>query len=280
MAAGTYRNISGNPALAYGLVAAGELSGMPLFLGSYPITPASDILHGTEQAEEVRRRDLPGGGRDRRHRCGGRRLLRRCARPDDDIGSRRRPQVRGHRPGGLTGTPAPDRRRAARWPLDRTADEDRAVGPAAGDVRSQRRVARADHRSAVAFGLLLGGHRGGAHRDRVPHAGLHPLRRLHRQRFRALARPRRVGAAGDQPELRHRPNHTAADGTEEFWPYLRDPETSLVPGQCRERRSGAPHRRAGEVRRSWGHLLRPGEPRPHGATAPGEDRRHRRLAPR
>jgi 2-oxoglutarate/2-oxoacid ferredoxin oxidoreductase subunit alpha len=42
---GTYRNISGNTALAYGLVAASQLSGLPLFLGSYPITPASDILH-------------------------------------------------------------------------------------------------------------------------------------------------------------------------------------------------------------------------------------------
>ncbi|WP_189269830.1 2-oxoacid:acceptor oxidoreductase subunit alpha, partial [Streptomyces fuscichromogenes] len=42
---GTYRNISGNLALAYGLVAASRQAGLPLFLGSYPITPASDILH-------------------------------------------------------------------------------------------------------------------------------------------------------------------------------------------------------------------------------------------
>jgi 2-oxoglutarate/2-oxoacid ferredoxin oxidoreductase subunit alpha len=42
---GTYRNITGNAALAYGLVAASRRSGLPLFLGSYPITPASDILH-------------------------------------------------------------------------------------------------------------------------------------------------------------------------------------------------------------------------------------------
>ncbi|HEV2376850.1 MAG TPA: 2-oxoacid:acceptor oxidoreductase subunit alpha [Streptosporangiaceae bacterium] len=42
---GTYRNITGNTALAYGLIAASELSGLPLYLGSYPITPASDILH-------------------------------------------------------------------------------------------------------------------------------------------------------------------------------------------------------------------------------------------
>ncbi|HUZ25827.1 MAG TPA: 2-oxoacid:acceptor oxidoreductase subunit alpha [Streptosporangiaceae bacterium] len=45
LAPGTYRNITGNSALAYGLVAASRRSGLPLFLGSYPITPASDILH-------------------------------------------------------------------------------------------------------------------------------------------------------------------------------------------------------------------------------------------
>ncbi|SEU37511.1 2-oxoacid:acceptor oxidoreductase family protein, partial [Nonomuraea wenchangensis] len=42
---GTYRNISGNQALAYGLIAASVQAKLPLFLGSYPITPASDILH-------------------------------------------------------------------------------------------------------------------------------------------------------------------------------------------------------------------------------------------
>ena len=42
---GTYRNISGNLALSYGLVAASRQADLPLFLGSYPITPASDILH-------------------------------------------------------------------------------------------------------------------------------------------------------------------------------------------------------------------------------------------
>jgi len=42
---GTYRNISGNEALALGFIAASVKSGLPLFLGSYPITPASDILH-------------------------------------------------------------------------------------------------------------------------------------------------------------------------------------------------------------------------------------------
>jgi 2-oxoglutarate ferredoxin oxidoreductase subunit alpha len=42
---GEYTNVTGNTALAWGLIAAARLSGLPLFLGSYPITPASDLLH-------------------------------------------------------------------------------------------------------------------------------------------------------------------------------------------------------------------------------------------
>ncbi|MBV8254286.1 MAG: 2-oxoacid:acceptor oxidoreductase subunit alpha [Chitinophaga sp.] len=45
MEPGTYRSITGNTALAYGLVAASQKANLPLFLGTYPITPASDILH-------------------------------------------------------------------------------------------------------------------------------------------------------------------------------------------------------------------------------------------
>jgi 2-oxoglutarate ferredoxin oxidoreductase subunit alpha len=45
LAPGEYTNVTGNTALAWGLVAAGQLARLPVFLGSYPITPASDILH-------------------------------------------------------------------------------------------------------------------------------------------------------------------------------------------------------------------------------------------
>ena len=45
LAPGTYRNVMGNQALAWGLITASKLSGKELFLGSYPITPASDVLH-------------------------------------------------------------------------------------------------------------------------------------------------------------------------------------------------------------------------------------------
>ncbi|HEX5422709.1 MAG TPA: 2-oxoacid:acceptor oxidoreductase subunit alpha [Candidatus Acidoferrales bacterium] len=49
---GMYRNISGNTALAMGFVAASQKAGLPLFLGSYPITPASDILHELSQYKD------------------------------------------------------------------------------------------------------------------------------------------------------------------------------------------------------------------------------------
>lgn len=45
MQPGTYRSVMGNQSLAYGLIAAAHKSGLPMFLGTYPITPASDILH-------------------------------------------------------------------------------------------------------------------------------------------------------------------------------------------------------------------------------------------
>jgi 2-oxoglutarate ferredoxin oxidoreductase subunit alpha len=45
MQPGSYRSVMGNQAVTYGLIAASQKSGLPLFLGSYPITPASDILH-------------------------------------------------------------------------------------------------------------------------------------------------------------------------------------------------------------------------------------------
>jgi len=52
MAKGKYRNITGNVATAWGFIAASEKSGLPLFLGSYPITPASEILHELSGRQE------------------------------------------------------------------------------------------------------------------------------------------------------------------------------------------------------------------------------------
>ncbi|MBK6937090.1 MAG: 2-oxoacid:acceptor oxidoreductase subunit alpha [Chitinophagaceae bacterium] len=52
MEAGTYRSVMGNQAVALGLIAASQKSGLPLFLGTYPITPASDILHDLSTFKE------------------------------------------------------------------------------------------------------------------------------------------------------------------------------------------------------------------------------------
>ena len=49
---GTYTNVTGNTALAWGLIAAAHQAHLPIFLGSYPITPASDILHELAKHKE------------------------------------------------------------------------------------------------------------------------------------------------------------------------------------------------------------------------------------
>ncbi len=54
MTPGTYRNITGNTATAIGLVTASKLASIPLFYGSYPITPASDILHELSKMKNYR----------------------------------------------------------------------------------------------------------------------------------------------------------------------------------------------------------------------------------
>ena len=52
VAPGVYRQISGNKALALGLIAGSVRAGLPLFLGAYPITPASDVLHELSRAKD------------------------------------------------------------------------------------------------------------------------------------------------------------------------------------------------------------------------------------
>ena len=63
---GLYRQITGNTALSYGLIAAAKLSGLNLFLGAYPITPGVLDPRGVGAAQGLRRADVPGRGRDRR----------------------------------------------------------------------------------------------------------------------------------------------------------------------------------------------------------------------
>ena len=69
---GTYRNVNGTQALAYGLIAAGVKSGLGLFYASYPITPASELLHALSRYRRLGRAHDPGRGRDRRGEHGAR----------------------------------------------------------------------------------------------------------------------------------------------------------------------------------------------------------------
>ena len=117
---GRYRNISGNLALSYGLVAASQRSGLPLFLGSYPITPGLRRAARAEQAQAFRGAHVPGRGRDRRRRRGTRRGVRRCAGRDVDLGPG---------PGAEGGD---DRARVSRWSCRCSSSTCSAAGPSTG----------------------------------------------------------------------------------------------------------------------------------------------------
>ena len=80
MPPGTYRNITGNLALSYGLIAGGVQSGLPVFLGLLPDHPGLRHPPRAVQAQGLRRDHLPGRGRDRRRRCRHRCRVRRPAR--------------------------------------------------------------------------------------------------------------------------------------------------------------------------------------------------------
>ena len=214
---GEYRQISGNTALAYGIVTAGRLAGIQVVLGSYPITPASDILHELSKHKNFNVTHLPGRGRDRRHRRGAGCVLRWRAGRHQHLGARPVAEDRGHRPGRDDRVAAARHRRAARRPVDRAADQDRAGRPAAGAVRPQRRIAGRGDRAAVALGLLRGCGRGRADRGHLPHTGDDAVRRRHRERLGAVAHSGRQHLPPIDP--------TFAKAGEPFQPYARDPET-------------------------------------------------------
>ena len=212
LAAGTYRQITGNTALAYGIVAAGQVSGLPVFLGSYPITPASDILHElskqkafnvtTFQAED----EIAGIGAALGAAFGG------ALGVTTNIRAGRLAEVRDDLAGGGAGAAAAGGGRAARWPVHGPAHQDRAGRLAAVHVRPQRRGSAADLGAALARRLLRGRTGGGPHRGHLPHPGDHAFGRVTGQRFRALARAGRRHAAVVRPRVRHRPERAGRLG--------------------------------------------------------------------
>ena len=177
---------------------------LPLFYASYPITPASDILHELSKLKHFGVKTLQAEDEIARGGRRGRRRVRRQPRGHRHERARCRPQVGGDRPRAQPRAADGHRRRAARRSVDRPADQDRAGRPAARDVRPARRGAAADRRGEVAGRLLRRRVRSRAHRGEVPDAGDPAHRRLPRQRRRAVEAPRRRRAARHLDAVRDR----------------------------------------------------------------------------
>ncbi|MGJ5754017.1 2-oxoglutarate ferredoxin oxidoreductase subunit alpha [Streptomyces puniciscabiei] len=226
---GTYRNISGNLALAYGLITASQQADLPLFLGSYPITPASDILHElskhknfgvrTFQAED----EIAGIGAALGAAFGGSLAVTTTSGPgialkSETIGlavSLELPLlvVDIQRGGPSTGLPTKTEQ----------ADLLQAMfgrnGEAPVPIVAPRTPADCFDAALEAARIAL------TYRT--------PVMLLSDGYLANGSEPWRIPDLEELPDLRVRfasgPNHTLDDGTEVFWPYKRDPQTLARP---------------------------------------------------
>ncbi|WLW52952.1 2-oxoacid:acceptor oxidoreductase subunit alpha [Streptomyces sp. YU58] len=226
---GTYRNISGNLALSYGLVAASRQADLPLFLGSYPITPASDILHElskhknfgvrTFQAED----EIAGIGAALGAAFGGSLAVTTTSGPgvalkSETIGlavSLELPLlvIDIQRGGPSTGLPTKTEQ----------ADLLQAMygrnGEAPVPVVAPRTPADCFDAALEAARIAL------TYRT--------PVMLLSDGYLANGSEPWRIPEVDELPDLRVQftqgPNHTLEDGTEVFWPYKRDPQTLARP---------------------------------------------------
>ena len=227
---GEYTNISGNVALAWGLVAAGQLAKLPVFLGSYPITPAQRHPPRALQAQALRCAHRAGRRRDRRGRHGAGRCIRRPSRCHRHQWPGRGPEERDHQPCRFAGVAVPAHRCAARRSVHRPADQDRGS-------RSQHRDLRSPQRSPACRWLLPSA------RANCFDAAIEAARIALKYRTPVIllsdgyiangSEPWRLPDVASLPDISvpfaTEMNHTNEDGTEEFWPYLRDPETLARP---------------------------------------------------
>ncbi|KNE80689.1 MULTISPECIES: 2-oxoacid:acceptor oxidoreductase subunit alpha [Streptomyces] len=227
--AGTYRNISGNLALSYGLIAASQQADLPLYLGSYPITPASDILHElsrhknfgvrTFQAED----EIAAIGAALGAAFGGALAVTTTSGPgvalkSETIGlavSLELPLliVDIQRGGPSTGLPTKTEQ----------ADLLQAMYGRNGEAPVPV-VAPAT--PADCFDAALDA-------ARIALAYRTPVFLLSDGYLANGSEPWRIPEVEDLPDLTVRfasgPNHELADGTEVFWPYKRDPHTLARP---------------------------------------------------
>ena len=229
MKTGTYRNVSGNIALAYGLLAASWRAELPLFLGSYPITPASDILHELSK-----------------HKRYGVRTFQ----AEDEIagvGAALGAAFGGHL--GVTTTSGPGLALKAEtiglavsMELPLVVVDIQRGGPSTGlptkTEQSDLLQAMFGRNGEAPVPLVA---------PRSPsdcfHAAIEAARIALKYRTPVIllsdgylangSEPWRVPGIDDLPDLRvdfaTAPNHTDEDGTEHFWPYLRDPDTLARP---------------------------------------------------
>ncbi|GAA1881624.1 2-oxoacid:acceptor oxidoreductase subunit alpha [Streptantibioticus ferralitis] len=226
---GTYRNISGNLALAYGLVAASAQADLPLFLGSYPITPASDILHElskhknfgvrTFQAED----EIAGIGAALGAAFGGSLAVTTTSGPgvalkSETIGlavSLELPLlvIDIQRGGPSTGLPTKTEQAdllQAMYGRNGEAPVPIIAPATPGDCfNAALEAARIALTYRTPVFLLSDGYLANG------------------------SEPWRIPDTGELPDLRVQfattRNHTDADGQEHFWPYLRDPQTLARP---------------------------------------------------
>jgi 2-oxoglutarate ferredoxin oxidoreductase subunit alpha len=199
---GLYRNMSGNQALALGFVTASQKSGLTLFQGSYPITPASDILHElsqykdfgvmTFQAEDEIAAITSSIGAA----YAGALALTTTSGP----GMALKTEALGLAVAIVNS--ASHRQRATRRTFHRFAHQDRTSRFAAGHVRPQLRSSHSHNRGVHSGRLLLGRHRGLPHRGKIYGPGNPAFRRLPRQRRRTVARARTQRHPGHSGKFR------------------------------------------------------------------------------
>jgi 2-oxoglutarate ferredoxin oxidoreductase subunit alpha len=229
MPSGLYRNVTGNTALAYGLVAASVRSGLPLFLGSYPITPASDILHElakhkrfgirTFQAED----EIAGVGAALGAAFGGALGVTTTSGPGVDLKSETI---------GLAVT--------LELPL-LICDIQRA-GPSTGmptkAEQSDLLLAMFGRHGEAPVPVVAprspsDGFDAAIEAARIATKYRTPVFLLSDAYLANGSEPWLVPDVGSLPDLHveftTEPNHVAADGSSEFWPYLRDPQTLARP---------------------------------------------------
>ncbi|MEV7201303.1 2-oxoacid:acceptor oxidoreductase subunit alpha [Streptomyces griseoluteus] len=226
---GDYRNISGNLALAYGLIAASRQADLPLFLGSYPITPASDILHElskhknfgvrTFQAED----EIAGIGAALGAAFGGSLAVTTTSGPgvalkSETIGlavSLELPLlvIDIQRGGPSTGLPTKTEQ----------ADLLQAMYGRNGEAPVPVVAPRTP---ADCFDAAL-------EAARIAVTYRTPVFLLSDGYLANGSEPWRIPDLDELPDLQVRfaqgPNHTLEDGTEAFWPYKRDPRTLARP---------------------------------------------------